>query len=107
MENIYKTSELVKTILERYPDTRNSDNILYLKVLSTIGRRNGIDIDTMSMPHFLLHMKDLGFPPFESVRRTRQKLQASFPELSGTDYVETMRSVNEEEYRAYARDVMV
>ena len=48
-------------------------------------------------------MKDYGFPGFETVRRSRQKLQATFPELAGDADVEGMRRVNEETFRDYAR----
>lgn len=101
-DNLYKISELVKEILESDASTRDSDNILYYRVLQVIGRRNDIDIDTMSMPRFLLHMKEYGFPQFETVRRTRQKIQHDNPELAGSKTVEGWRKMKEEVYREYA-----
>lgn len=98
------TTGIVKSILQNFPDARNSDNYLYLKVLQTIGSKNNIDINSMSMPRFLLHMKDLGFPGFESVRRSRQKLQAEYPELAGNDNVEAQRVLNEETFKQYAHE---
>lgn len=100
------TADIVKDMLMRYPETRNSDNVLYLKVLELIGWKNGIDINSMSIPRFLMHMKDYGFPCFESVRRTRQKIQASCPELAGNDTVEAQRVLNEEVYRDYAKGLL-
>jgi len=97
------TTELVKSILERCPEARNSDNILYYYVCGHIGKENGIDIDKMSMPRFFLHLKEFGFPQFESVRRTRQKLQATYPELSGDGAVIGQRNLNEKAFRDYAR----
>ena len=97
------TTDLVKGILKRCPEARNSDNILYYYVCGLIGKENGIDIERMSMPTFFLNLKRYGFPAFESVRRTRQKIQAEYPELSGNDRVEGQRKLNEEAFRDYAR----
>ena len=35
-----KTNKLVTQILEDYPQTRNSDNLLYLMVIDSIGKGN-------------------------------------------------------------------
>ena len=78
------TTELVRGILEECPEARSSDNILYIKVCEKIGRNNGIDINRMSMPYFFLHLNDIKMPPFETCRRTRQKLQATYPELAAS-----------------------
>ena len=97
------TTELVKQILEAQPRARSSDNFLYYWVCYIVGKRNGIDIDRMSMPKFFLHLSEYGFPAFETVRRTRQKLQATYPELAGDSTVEGQRKLNEEVFRDYAR----
>ena len=97
------TTELVKEILLKYPKARNSDNELYYWVCATIGKQNGIDVHTMSMPMFFLYLKEYGFPGFETVRRSRQKLQAEYPELSAVSEVEGQRNLNEKAFRDYAR----
>ena len=97
------TTELVKEVLQKHPKARNSDNELYYWVCAIIGHKNGIDVHKMSMPLFFLHLRENGFPQFETVRRTRQKLQATYPELCGDDNVEGQRKVNEEVFREYAR----
>ena len=51
--------------------------------------------------------KELGLPCYESVRRTRQKLQAAYPELCGSDEVEAQRVINEGIVHDYARSVSV
>lgn len=107
MDNLKKTSQLVKLMLETYPETRNSDNVLYYKVCATIGKINGIDIEKMSMPHFLLNLKEYGMPAFETVRRTRQKIVREFPELAGNSAVEAQRTLNEEAFREYARGCLL
>ena len=100
---IRKTSKLVHEILINEPECRNSDNILYLRVLQIIGQRNGIDVNTMSVPTLLRNLHSLKLPAFETVRRTRQKVQEQHEELRANATVEAYREVLEEEYREYAR----
>lgn len=101
-ERLKGTTDTVRMILESIPKARDDDNFLYYMVLSVYGEKNGIDIDSMSMPRFLLNMRKYGFPPFESVRRSRQKIQHDHPELAGTKTVQGMRKLEEETYRSYA-----
>ena len=101
------THDLVLEILKASPKARNSDNYLLYAVYATVGKRHDIDIDHMSVPQFFLHLKEYGFPSPETIRRTRQKIQAAYPELAGCDDVEAMRIVKEKEYRNYARKVTV
>ena len=102
-KELRNTTKLVREVLQKHPKARNSDNELYYWVCAIIGHENGIDIHKMSMPLFFLHLRENGFPQFETVRRTRQKLQATYPELCGDGNVEGMRRVNEEAFRDYAR----
>ena len=102
MLNLKATTALVEQILREEPQTRNSDSLLYLKVLQYHANEKNVDLQKIPVPLFLLHMDDFGFPPFESVRRTRQKTQAQFPELAANDRVSGFRAANEEVYRAYA-----
>ena len=102
MNDLKTTTKLVKAILEENKQARNSDSFLYLKVLDHIAERDGIFLAGMPVPYFLENMQRLGFPPFESVRRTRQKIQAAFPDLAACEKVEEMRMAREEKYRAYA-----
>lgn len=96
------TSDIVKVILQKYPDTRNSDDLLYLKVCEYV---NGTHI---SLPFWkvIKDRKDFGYPPFESVRRSRQKLQATYPELASNKVVEAQREQNENIYKEFARGVI-
>lgn len=100
---IKTTSDLVHEILKTEPECRNSDNILYLRVLQTIGKQNGIDVNTMSVPTLFVNMAAMKFPAFETVRRTRQKIQECNEELRPVATVGAYRTVLEEEYRDYAR----
>lgn len=101
-DELKTTTSVVKRILETDEQSRNSDSFLYFKVLEHYGNKQGIDIHSMSVPHFLLNMAHLGVPPFESVRRTRQKVQAAYPWLASSKRVAEFRSANEQVYRAYA-----
>jgi hypothetical protein len=102
MLNLKGTSALVEHILRNDPQTRNSDSLLYLKVLQHQAEEKNMDLQTISLPLFLLHMADWGFAPHESVRRARQKAQVKFPELAACEKVADARMVNEEKYRAFA-----
>lgn len=106
MTDLKTTTALVKAILEQDKQCRNSDSLLYYRVLSIIGRRKGVDIDEMSIPYFLLNMSGTEFPPFESVRRARQKIQEHYPELGASKEAADARAMNEFGYREYARGVV-
>ena len=103
MNELKTTTNIVKAILEENEQTRNSDSFLYLKVLEHISNKEGFAINHMTVPYFLENMKEYGFPGFETVRRTRQKIQAAFPELGACEKVSAMRSENEATFREYAR----
>jgi hypothetical protein len=103
MLDLKNTTALVKSILEQDRQCRNSDSFLYLKVLTEVGKQKGIDIEKMSIPYFLMNLHGAGLPPFESVRRARQKVQAAHPHLAACERVEGFRMENEAEFRAYAR----
>lgn len=102
MTELKNTTRLVKSILETDTQARNSDSILYLRVLERISKERGIHLDFLTVRNFLMSMNVLPFPPFESVRRTRQKVQAAYPELASAERVAAMRMENEKEYRAFA-----
>lgn len=94
------TTDLVKDILANIPGTRNSDDFLYFKVCERINPT------IIYRPFYIviLNRKKYSFPSFETVRRTRQKLQAEYPEFSGNDTVEGHRKVNEQIFRDYAKE---
>lgn len=103
-ERLNTTLALVKEILEEDEKARNSDNHLYLKVIESIVNSKGfpIDLDNLAITDFLSNMDLLGFPPFESVRRARQKNQAKYPWLDASNEVALFRAENEEAYREFA-----
>ena len=103
MNDLNTTTKLVKAILEQDEMARNSDSFLYLKVLEHISNQEGFAINHMTVPYFLENMKEYGFPGFETVRRTRQKVQQHHPELAACDKVTRMRMLNETDFRRYSR----
>lgn len=79
-----KTYDLIKRLLETNEGTRNSDKLLYAEVLRTIGavkkvewfgEREAILLDTLTSG---------STPSYETIRRTRQKIQETIPELQAT-----------------------
>ena len=97
-DKLYQTKALVKQVLEECEEARNSDNELYIRVCDKINpyviRYSFIDI--------MRNLEDYRLPPFESVRRTRQKVQAECPHLRPCAEVETFRAENEIAYREFA-----
>lgn len=102
MNDLKTISKLVKHILETEPQTRSNDGFLYLKVLRVAADRKGISVDGMTVENFLLNRHEIGLPGFETVRRTRQKVQQEHPELAASERVKAFRTANEAEFRAFA-----
>lgn len=106
MYDLKNTTALVKSILEADIDSRNSDNRLYLNVLRAVGEKKGLEPSYISVANFLTGLVGDVFPPFESVRRARQKLQRRYPELAAVDTVRDYRAENEVVYEEYARSAV-
>lgn len=103
LKELNTTQDVVKDILTHSPEARNSDMLLYVMVC----RRLNSSILDLPFAMVLTSLKELGLPNIETVRRTRQKLQATYPELASCDAVAGQRMLNEEDYRNYARKVNV
>ena len=99
MNDLKNISQIVKEILIENPHARDNDDILYFKVCERVNP----DDSFISFQLFMYKRKDLGFPPFESVRRTRQKIQAENPDLRGSSPARAARAAKEKEYKDYAR----
>lgn len=103
MKDLKSIKALVQSLLEQDERTRNSDSYLYFRVINTMANRDNLDLTKISVTAFLLNMNELGCPPFESVRRTRQKVQRECPWLASCEKVNELRSENEVAYREFAR----
>ena len=96
MKKIFrKTNILVKELLTNHPETRNSDALLYIKVVQ---RLNSSALEK-PFEEVMTSLEEMGLPCFETVRRTRQKLQNEFPNLQADEIVQDFRSYREEEFR--------
>lgn len=102
MKNLKTIRALVQTILEEDEKARNSDSYLYLRVLNIIAEREHIKLNEIHVVDFLVNLNSSPFPIFESVRRSRQILQAKFPHLAPCKVVEEYRAENEEAFREFA-----
>lgn len=100
MQKLKTIEDKVKAILTSQTETREDDMKLYLYVCSYCQP----SIGTMPFETVMTQCRSLDIPCFESVRRTRQKLQAQNPELIGTARVKKLRAAQEQVYRQYAKE---
>ena len=98
-----KTNDLVKYVLKKYPETRSSDDCLYVRVCETV------NCESITLPFCVImsHRKELGIPSFKSVERCRRKLQKAYPELCASTTVEALREIEEDIYKSYGKKVLV
>ena len=92
--------QVVFETLTEQPETQKDDFILILKVYEKL-----TDKDTMGQSFSVLmtYHNDFGLPPFESVRRCRQKVQAKHPELVDPSTAKQRHRLIDE-YKEYAKD---
>lgn len=107
MEKFKSVTHLVKRILEIDERARNSDDYLYSMVAVCYGLNYGIDITKVSMIRFFTMRNEWDIPGYETVRRSRQKIQQHFPELRAKEEVDNNRQLRELEFREYARGSVV
>lgn len=96
---IKECKAIVKQILIDKPNTRNSDNDLIVEVLNFI--EPGITNEPFGTVIKECKM-DGRFPTLETIRRTRQKIQETYPELAPTDEVEGLRVFQEHKFFEFA-----
>ena len=92
IKNLPKIEQRVEWILINYPATKGNDTLLqfyYVKHFAPFIK--------ISMKHF----EQLFLINFESIRRSRQKIQAKKPELKPTKRTQIKRKVREEACRDY------
>ncbi len=99
MAKIDEVSKVVYRILCEDAKARDDDMYLYLQVCKHF------DAEALSEPfcQVLSSLRDYNLPPFETVRRSRQKNQELHPELSASEEVKKARENKKKEYRDYAR----
>ena len=99
MRNLKTIEKKVRAILEKNEDARNDDMVLYLALCNVCLK----DAGAMPLAEIMTQHKYLGLPSFESVSRTRRKLQVKYPELAGSRPVQKLRATGEKAYRKYAK----
>lgn len=103
MKELTTTTNLVKHVLETVPETRDSDNLLYLEVIKVISAEKGVNLLGLPMEQFFKQLTSHTIPSIETVGRCRRKLQEKYPELRANEIVIGYRSAREEMFEEYAR----
>lgn len=96
LETLQKT---VHIILENDIKARNNDDYLY----TVVCRRLNSDCANHSFIIVMANRKLWNLPSYESVGRTRRKLQKEHPELASFERTKRNRKLQEHEYLEYAR----
>jgi len=100
MKDLKTIEEKVRAVLNANAEARDNDMKLYLSVCNyCVPDAGNLPLETIMVRH-----RSLGIPCFESVRRTRQKLQADNPELLGSTRMKKLRQAQEQVYRQYAKE---
>lgn len=110
--NLDKTKKQVEYCLEKFPATRNSDMYLVLSVWKNFHKKKLIDfiyVATKSLgkdpSDWMISERDdlRDLPNFESIRRTRAKIQNEELRFLASDEVQQMRKIEEEKSKQWAR----
>ena len=99
-EELKSTHNLVKTILIKDKKARNSDAYLYIKVIEKLNK----GVSKMPFTEVMINRKEYGIPCYDTVTRTRRKLQELNPDLQGDDRVTDMRTKNQMTFEEYAKN---
>lgn len=91
-----KIKSMVERALADFPETRDDDFLLVARVYGMNFDVSGSFVDIMT------HHKTLGLPSFESIRRSRQKLQEEMPLVYGASG--EARQIRAEEEKKYRRE---
>lgn len=98
-KEIVKTHSLVKRILEENRNARNSDLVLYMEICRKVNN------SALYLPLYevLTNFKEYGLPSFETVSRTRRKVQEKHKNLRGCVEVNAHRKTNEVIFELYVQ----
>lgn len=84
-------SDIVKKVLTKYPDARDDD----FKVIGHGVKTLNPEAMNLTFGQALWNHNKLDLPSFETIRRTRQKIQHDHPELRGEIYQKRMEKQTE------------
>ena len=82
---------VVEQVLREHKDARDSD----FRTIGWVIKITNPKIMDMKFSQVLWNHKELDLPSFETIRRTRQKLQHDKPELRGEMYLKRMEKQTE------------
>ena len=99
MENLKTLEGKVRIILEKNKDARDDDMVLYLALCNDCLANAG----EIPLAEIMERHKSLGLPGFESVSRTRRRLQARYLELMSSVPVQAKRAAGEKDFRRYSK----
>lgn len=102
MRELRKLTGLVRIILEQMPETRSSDNLLYVEVLRRYTEKTGKQTLMLPVWMFFTHMKEWKIPSIETVSRCRRRAQQENPHLKATAEVQGFRYDKETEFIEFA-----
>ena len=102
MKKLETVENRVLAVLKEHPEARNDDMKLYL-LISKACIYDTYGIADFSFEDVMSNNKAYGIPCFESIRRTRQKIQAKYPELGCSPEVRRARHKMQRVYSDYAK----
>lgn len=93
----WNLTEIVTQLLTGSPELREDDDRLIAEVYRFFG------VATESFAEVMATRKRRGLPSFESIRRTRQKIQENNPSLRPGEGVQQIRKSEEVKFYDYAK----
>ena len=101
MKDLKTIESRVRAILANNEEARDDDMILYLLYCNRYGE---VRVGELPFEMVMNNYKVFHIPCFESVRRTRPKIQAATPELGCSPDVRRARRKQQGKFKAYAND---
>lgn len=100
---LIQQDRLVRAILTKHPETRNSDLTLYLKICEYM------NTNALNEPfgYVLAHAEEFGLPNYDSIGRCRRKQQEEHSELQAVETVKAKRHKYMEIFKDYARGLLI
>ena len=102
LNELRRVSKMVEDILVQDKMTRNSDYYLFSLVLEEFERIYKIPVLNTDVKDFLTNPLYAYFPCFETVRRTRQKVQTRRPDLASDRQIEKAKKESEKAFILYS-----
>ena len=104
LKELRQVTKVVTKILEQDTVARNDDSYLYVSVIKEFENILGLCASDVALEVFLTDPIFKGFPCFETVRRSRQKVQSSRLDLASDKRINELRKIAEQDYRAFAEE---